>query len=93
MEGLRKILATIAVLLLETGAFVFATLVGGHVDSGMLTAYFIAVAGSLAIYTGANVVSKSINANASIPMATKTETTAVAPPVVNTVPETVSAAQ
>jgi hypothetical protein len=58
MEGLRKLLATAAVLLLETFAFAFAALITKTVDAGMLTAYFVAVAAALAIYTSANVVSK-----------------------------------
>jgi hypothetical protein len=58
MEGLRKLLATIAVLALESGAFVLAAILAKGVDAGMFTTYCIAVAAALAIYTGANVVAK-----------------------------------
>jgi hypothetical protein len=58
MERLRKLLATAAVLLLETFGFVFAAIITKTVDAGMLTAFYIAVAAALAIYTGGNVVSK-----------------------------------
>jgi hypothetical protein len=58
MEGLRKVIVVAAALLLETGAFVFAVVMTKHADVGMLTAYFAAVAASLAVYSAANVVSK-----------------------------------
>lgn len=58
MEGLRKIIVTAVTLLLETGAFVLVVVMTKQVDVGVLTAYFVAVAAALAIYTGGNVASK-----------------------------------
>jgi hypothetical protein len=58
MEGLRKLIATVAVVALETGAFVLAALLTRSIDVGMLTAYFVAIVAALTVYTGGNVVSK-----------------------------------
>jgi hypothetical protein len=58
MTGLRKLIVTGVTLLLETGAFIFVVLVGKTADAGMLTAYFVAVAATLGVYTTGNVLSK-----------------------------------
>lgn len=56
--GWRKLLATVIVLVFETGAFVLAVLLTKNADAGMLTAYFVAAGGTLSVYTMGNVVSK-----------------------------------
>lgn len=58
MEGLRKLLATVAVVVLETGAFLVVVLVAKGASEGVLIAYFAAVVAALTVYTGANVASK-----------------------------------
>ena len=58
MEGLRKIIVTAVTLLLETGALIFIVLTTKQEGTAILTAYFLAVAAALAIYTGGNVASK-----------------------------------
>lgn len=60
MDGLRKVLLTVITLALETGAFVFMILVAKVADAGVLTAYFVAVGGTLTAYVTANVVSKAV---------------------------------
>jgi len=58
MEGWRKVAVAAVALVFETGVFIFAVFWTKQVDTGMLTAYFVAVAAALAIYTGGNVASK-----------------------------------
>jgi len=60
MEGLRKIIMAAVTLLLETGVFLFAVFYTKACDGGMLTAYFIAVGSTLAVFTTGNVASKVI---------------------------------
>jgi hypothetical protein len=61
MEGLRKVILTSVTLLLETGAFVFMVLVAHVADAGVLTAYFVAVGGTLSVFVAGNVATKIIS--------------------------------
>jgi hypothetical protein len=60
MEGLRKIIIAAVALVFETGVFIFAVFWTKQVDTGMLVAYFTAVASTVAVFSAANVVSKAV---------------------------------
>jgi hypothetical protein len=60
MEGWRKVAVAAVALVFETGVFIFSVFWTKQVDTGMLTAYFAAVAGTVAVFSAANVVSKAV---------------------------------
>lgn len=67
MIGLRKLLATGVVLLLESAAFVLMVVVSKSISDGLFIAYAGSVVAALAVYTGGNVISKKITSEVEVP--------------------------